>query len=76
MTDENSAKLKDVKLEDKKEEEATTVEGEDVVDPWNVTSTSAAGVNYDKLIGTIKTYIINSILLVLYYNFFFYSDMQ
>jgi len=50
MTDENSAKLKDVKLEDKKEEEATTVEGEDVVDPWNVTSTSAAGVNYDKLI--------------------------
>lgn len=55
MTDENSAKLKDVKLEEKKEEEAATVEGEDVVDPWNVTSTSAAGVNYDKLIGTIKT---------------------
>lgn len=50
MTDENSAKLKDVKLEEKKEEEAATVEGEDVVDPWNVTSTSAAGVNYDKLI--------------------------
>lgn len=70
MTDENSAKLKDVKLEDKKEEEATTVEGEDVVDPWNVASTSAAGVNYDKLIGTINTYI-NSILLLLYYNFFF-----
>lgn len=52
MTDENSAKLKDVKLEEKKEEEKATVEGEDVVDPWNVTSTSAAGVNYDKLIGT------------------------
>ena len=24
---------------------------EDVVDPWNVASSSAAGVNYDKLIG-------------------------
>lgn len=27
------------------------VDGDDQVDPWNVTTTSAKGVDYDKLIG-------------------------
>lgn len=55
MTDENSSKIKDMKLEDgeKKPIEAVETKGddEDVVDPWNVASTAITGVNYDKLIG-------------------------
>lgn len=47
MTEENTKKLEEVKLDDKKQ----AAEGEDIVDPWNVTSTTNTGVNYDKLIG-------------------------
>lgn len=36
-------------LEDKVEE--LKINDDDVVDPWNVTSTSETGVDYDKLIG-------------------------
>lgn len=48
MTEEESTKkLNDIKLD----ESAKSGEVEDVVDPWNVTSTASTGVNYDKLIG-------------------------
>lgn len=28
---------------------------EDIVDPWNVASSSSTGVNYEKLIGNLNT---------------------
>ncbi len=34
-----------------KEPKAATASEEDIVDPWNVTSASSAGIDYDKLIG-------------------------
>lgn len=34
-----------------KEPKANTASEEDIVDPWNVTSASSAGIDYDKLIG-------------------------
>ena len=34
-----------------------TVEGEDFVDPWTVQTSSATGIDYDKLIRKITLYI-------------------
>lgn len=33
---------------------AAAADGEDMVDPWNVSTTNAKGVDYDKLIGQWK----------------------
>lgn len=34
-------------------EYVTKSHDDDIVDPWNVSSTSAAGIDYDKLIGKL-----------------------
>lgn len=47
---------------------------EDFVDPWNVSTKSATGIDYDKLIGKVHMVVhvctlVNCYLLVLYYLF-------
>lgn len=49
MADSEYSKVELV-IENGKEAEISKEGSEDVVDPWNVISTSATGVDYDKLI--------------------------
>lgn len=65
MTTEDSAKaMEEVKIGDAVQEEQ-----EDVVDPWNVQSSSDKGVDYDKLISKIFLLIFDS--LIHYLSFVF-----
>jgi hypothetical protein len=48
--DENNSKVNEVKNDQAQKENVE----EDVVDPWNVASTTNTGVNYDKLIGNSR----------------------
>lgn len=50
--EENTSKLNEVKLEDNVTSSASATVVEDIVNPWNVTSATNSGVDYDKLIGT------------------------
>lgn len=65
MTTEDSAKaMEEVKIGDAVQEEQ-----EDVVDPWNVQSSSDKGVDYDKLISKIFLLIFDSLIHCLSFVF-------
>ena len=48
MADDVESELNEMNIEEKEKEDS-----EDVVDPWTVASSSAKGVDYDKLISKI-----------------------
>lgn len=70
MSDELNETMEAMDLTTKPEEKPADVE--DVVDPWNVTSTSEKGIDYEKLISLLKFTLITVIkFFSLSWNLFF-----
>ena len=70
MSDELNETMEAMDLTTKPEEKPVDVE--DVVDPWNVTSTSEKGIDYEKLISLLKFTLITVIkFFSLSWNLFF-----